>query len=60
MKDHSAEAMPIAFLAMHEEKTEAHKEIIAVWEEVGHSYNQTFIEKSHSQSVFSSLKLLNV
>ena len=34
MKDHAAEAMPIAFLAMHEEKTEAHTEIIAVWEEV--------------------------
>jgi hypothetical protein len=33
MKAYSAEAMPIAFLAMHEEKTEASLEIIAVWEE---------------------------
>lgn len=36
MKAHAAEAMPITFLAMHEEKTEANTEVIAVWEEVSH------------------------
>ena len=41
MKSHAADAMPIAFLAMHEEKTENSGEIIAVWEEVsfGQSLN---------------------
>jgi hypothetical protein len=34
MKAHAAEAMPIAFLAMHEERTEANAEVILVWEEV--------------------------
>ena len=34
MKANAADAMPIAFLAMHEEKTEASVEVIAVWEEV--------------------------
>ena len=34
MKAHASEAMPIAFLAMHEEKSETNAEVTAVWEEV--------------------------
>ena len=34
MKVNAAQALPIAFLAMHEEKTEANKECLEVWEEV--------------------------
>ena len=34
MKANAAQALPIAFLAMHEEKTEANKESLEVWEEV--------------------------
>ena len=34
MKAHAAQAMPLAFLAMHEVKTESNEEILEVWDEV--------------------------
>ena len=34
MKAHATEAMPLAFLAMHEAKTETNSEILEVWDEV--------------------------
>ena len=34
MKSNAAQALPIAFLAMHEEKTENNKDSLEVWEEV--------------------------
>ena len=34
MKDHATEAMPLAFLAMHEAKTETNSDILEVWDEV--------------------------
>ena len=34
MKANAAQAMPIAFLAMHEEKRDGNKECLEVWEEV--------------------------
>ena len=34
MKAHASEAMPIAFLAMHEQKSETNAEVTAIWEEV--------------------------
>ena len=34
MKAHAAQAMPLAFLAMHEPKSETNSEILEVWDEV--------------------------
>ena len=34
MKAHATEAMPLAFLAMHEAKNESNTDILEVWDEV--------------------------